>query len=114
VAKKQRELPRIVAVRIGEAAPNKLFTENTRLAVRFLHYSAPVPCAECGRWRRHHWTMLVSFQALSMGPLVLTASGKIHMPLTPVCGTHVLADPDHKPGTSSTLVLDRKGGAAIA
>lgn len=102
---------RIVGVQILEAKPNKMFTEQHRQLVRFLRYSMAVPCAECGRRKRTHWTMLFSFQAMSMGFLVPKKSGKIHMPLTPVCTDHILAHPDHKEPTA--VVLDQKGNANV-
>jgi hypothetical protein len=78
-------------VEIREAAPNPMFTRAHRELVRFLHYNLPVKCAECGKARKRHWTMLCSFQALDMGMLVPQRSGKVHLPLAPVCGKHLLA-----------------------
>ena len=39
----------ILYVSIREAKPNTLFTEEQRQSIRFLIYSKPVACAECGR-----------------------------------------------------------------
>lgn len=84
----------VLQVQLREAAPNKMFSEAQRAAVRFLHYSRSVECAECGRRSRHHWTSLLSFQAMdfegSYGVL-RSATGKVHAPLSPVCGKHPLA-----------------------
>lgn len=85
-----------LAVEILEAKPNKMFTEDMRQLIRFLHYTKAVACAECGKKKKRHWTMLCSFQATSMGAFVLTRSGKVHRPLTPVCGAHPLA-PETEP-----------------
>lgn len=81
----------VLQVRILEAKPNKMFSEAQTASVRFLHFSRAVRCAECGRRNRHQWTSLLSFQALSLGTLVPSDSGKVHPPMTPVCGTHLLA-----------------------
>ncbi len=77
-------------VQILEAKPNKMFSEDQRALVRFLRYNKSVPCAECGRRKRIHWTMLCSFQAYTMAAIVPKKSGKVHLPLTPVC-QHLLA-----------------------
>lgn len=81
---------RELVVQILEAKPNKMFTEEQRSWVRFLRYSRSVPCAECGKRRRIHWTMLCSFIAKNMGQFVLTGE-TVRMPLTPVCSEHPLA-----------------------
>jgi hypothetical protein len=74
-----------------EAKPNKMFAEEQRQAVRFLRYSQAVACAECGKRSKHHWSALYSFEALSLAAaLVATESGKVHMPLSPVCRSHIL------------------------
>lgn len=78
-------------VEIFEAKPNPMFTAAQRALIRFLHYNLPVKCAECGKSRKRHWTMLCAFQALDMGMLIPKRSGKVHLPLTPVCGKHLLA-----------------------
>jgi len=68
-------------------APNRL----TR-AVVFLRYSQAVPCAECGKRSKYHWTMLLSFAAHRMAPgmFTLAESGQVHIPLAPVCRDHLL------------------------
>jgi len=85
----------VIQVQILEAKPNPMFTEWQRAMTRFLRYSRAVPCAECGRRSRHHWTQLVSFKAHNLsGPSFMlhsTGSVKIHAPLTPVCGSHPLS-----------------------
>lgn len=90
----------VVQVHLGEAAPNKMFTEEQRQSVRFLHYSHLVECAECGRRSKTHWTSLFSFQAMDMKGSVMvlrSASGKVHPPLTPVCGSHPMASGEMPP-----------------
>jgi len=78
-------------VEILEAKPNPLFTEDQRRAVRFLRYSRTVPCAECGKKVRIHWTLLVEFQCMDPNSFVIAQrSSKRHMPLTPVCKDHPL------------------------
>ncbi len=79
---------------LREAKPNKMFTEEMRRLVRFLRYSQVVECAECGKRSKSHWTMLASFKAMDMKGsfgVLRSATGKVHMPLTPVCGIHPLA-----------------------
>jgi hypothetical protein len=78
-------------VLILDAKPNKLFPDWMTERVKFLRYSAAMPCAECGRRRKFHWTFLASFEAHSLGALVPVKSGKLHAPLTPVCRHHILA-----------------------
>src|SRR5512146_1661732 len=95
-----------LAVALVEAAPHPLFTEGQRRLVRFIRLYEngklkSTPCAECGKKKRGLWTMLVSFQAHSMGALVPIKSGKVHPPLTPVCQSHLLA-PEYD-------VIDAKG-----
>lgn len=81
-----------LTVQILEARPNPLFTEAHRELVRFLRYEGDkVPCAECGKRKKILWTMLCSFQAWDLGGFAPKKSGKIHVPLTPVCQTHLLA-----------------------
>jgi hypothetical protein len=79
------------AVQIFEAKPNRMFTEEQRATVRFLRYANAVPCAECGRKSKTHWTLLISFKAKTMAAIIPKDSGKVHMPLTPVCRSHLLA-----------------------
>lgn len=85
--------PVIVQVQVLEARSNPLYTDEQRALVRFLRYTAPVPCAECGTRSRHHWTMRVSFTAarLTPGTMTLVESGTVHLPLAPVCRAHPLA-----------------------
>jgi hypothetical protein len=78
-------------VGLYEAKPNKMFTEEQRATVRFLRYNQAVPCAECGRRSKTHWTVLYSFEAQSLGMLIPKRSGRVHMPLAPVCRAHILA-----------------------
>jgi hypothetical protein len=68
-----------------------MFAEDQRRMVRFLRYNQLVACSECGRRSKTHWTVLYSFEAQSLGMLVPRRSGKIHMPLDPVCRSHILA-----------------------
>lgn len=78
-------------VQILEAKPNKMFTEQMRQSVRFLCYSAHVPCAMCGKKAKIHWTMLCRFKAGDMEKSFLVLQmGKPLPPLTPVCQDHPL------------------------
>ena len=79
-----------LGVQIFEAKPNKLFSEEQTALVRFLRYSQPVACAECGKRSKHRWTVLYSFKALDLAAIVPTESDKTHPPLTPVCRSHLL------------------------
>jgi hypothetical protein len=81
-----------VWVELIRAKPNKMFSEEQRQTVMFLRYSAPVPCGECGKRSKYHWTMLLSFVAHSMQPgmFILGESGKVHLPFAPVCRGHLL------------------------
>ena len=84
--------PELLAVYIGEAKPNPMFTEEQRATVRFLTYNKSVRCAECGKRTKYHWTALYEFEAVSLGePLVPVRSGLVHPPLTPVCGNHPIS-----------------------
>ena len=85
-------------VQLFEAKPNKMFTEAHTRHVRFLRFNAAVPCAECGKRSKHHWTVLYSFKAMSLAVLVPKESDKVHPPLTPVCRSHIL-----KPARSPVL-----------
>jgi hypothetical protein len=82
-----------VTVELFEAKPNRLFDPALTAVVRFVRLSAAVPCAECGRRSKHHWTMLVPFtvQVMPTHAFVLTSSGVRYAPLTPVCRAHLLA-----------------------
>jgi hypothetical protein len=80
----------LLYVNVCEAKPNPLFTEQQRAAVRFLIYNKSVPCAECGKKLRKHWTMICEFMAHSMGTFAVQKSGLVHPPLSPVCGAHLL------------------------
>lgn len=91
IEKPRYHRPKLV-VDILEAKPNKMFSEAHRQLVRFLRYQgAKVACAECGKKKSTLWTMLCSFQAWDMARIVPKKSGKIHMPMVPVCQTHLLA-----------------------
>lgn len=79
----------ILWVDILEAKPNEMFSEDQRRLVRFLHYSHPVKCAQCGRRRKRHWTLRCSFKARDFDGL-LTKLPESHMPLSPVCPKHLL------------------------
>ena len=70
-----------------------MWPEAMRQAIRFLRFSAAVPCAECASKRKTHWTMLVPFAAHTVPKqaFVLQQSGQVHAPMVPVCRTHLLA-----------------------
>jgi hypothetical protein len=74
-----------------EAKPNKMFPDWLTARVRFLRFRKAVVCAECGRKRKHHWTLLCAFQAHTMAKFIPAKSGKVHAPLTAVCRDHLLA-----------------------
>jgi hypothetical protein len=78
-------------VQVLDAKPNEMFPDWITERVKFLRFSVSVPCAECGKRRKFHWTFLASFQAHSMAMFVPKKSGKIHAPLTAVCRDHLLA-----------------------
>ncbi|HTA46368.1 MAG TPA: hypothetical protein VK789_28190 [Bryobacteraceae bacterium] len=77
---------------IAEAAPNKMFSEEQRERVRFLRFEKAVPCCECGKRRKTHWTSRAPFRALTMATIVPIDSGRIHIGIAPVCRDHLLAD----------------------
>jgi hypothetical protein len=81
----------LLFVQIYEAKPNPMFSEEQRATVRFLSYNRAVPCSECGKKSRGHWTALYEFLAHTMAPLVPIKSGLVHPPLAPVCRNHLLA-----------------------
>ena len=78
-------------VGVHEAKPNKLFSEEQRAIVRFLHYSKPVPCAECGKKRKAHWTMLCEFRVQGLGQFIMIPGKNRLLPMAPVCQSHCLA-----------------------
>ncbi len=78
-------------VQIIPVKPNKMFADWQNETTFFLRYTKPVPCAECGSKRKHHWTSLVSFRACSLGRFQVVKGLKILPPLSPVCRSHVLA-----------------------
>ena len=84
-------------VLLYDAKPNTMFTDAQTATIRFLRYNQSVPCAECGKRSKHHWTVLYSFKATSMveGMFTLQESDKVHLPLTPVCRDHPLAPADY-------------------
>jgi hypothetical protein len=77
-------------VMLFEAKPNAMFTAAQTRCIRFLRFSRSVPCAECGKRTKHHWTALYSFKALSMTMIVAKESDKVHAPLAAVCRSHLL------------------------
>lgn len=90
----------VLQVHLLEAKPNKMFTAEQTAAVRFLHYSHLVECAECGKRCKYHWTSLFSFQAMDFKSSIFvlrSSSGKVHPPLTPVCGSHPMAPAETPP-----------------
>ena len=83
----------MLCVEICEAKPNKLFTEEERLWIRFLLYNKKVRCAECGKMAKVHWTMLCQFRAVTipLDSFVMREPEHSHPPLTPVCQDHPLS-----------------------
>ena len=85
---------KVQQVKLIEPKPNPMFEDWQTATTRFLRYSHPVECAECGRRSKTHWTSFLSFQAMDMKGsfgVLKSATGKVHPPLTPVCGSHPLA-----------------------
>lgn len=109
------DFAKVLQVRLSEAKPNKLFSEDERSLVRFLRYNLPVECAECGRRGKSMWTSRASFQAMDMKGsfgVLRSATGKVHAPLTPVCGSHPLAVAEMPPLLPKER-RPRKGPAAV-
>jgi len=79
----------LLCVEILEAKPNKLFTEEERSWIRFLRYNLPIPCADCGKKKRTMWTMLCSFESITIVSIG-RMSKKSFAPMTPVCNEHPL------------------------
>lgn len=83
-----------LCVEVRECKENKMFSKEQHDWTRFLLYSRPVPCAECGRMAKVMWTMLCQFVAPTLGPGMFKidlAGCRSHLPLTPVCDAHPLA-----------------------
>jgi len=88
----KHDVSSLLWVEIIEAKPNKMFTEAQRQSVRFMRFNRSVPCAECGKKRKVHWTMLCSFRAANFGgSSFVRKTGAVRAPLTPVCSDHPLA-----------------------
>jgi hypothetical protein len=104
------ETPETITVEIWEAKPNALFTEEMRSLIRFLRFSASVPCAECGRKRKTHWTMITPFHAHTFPKhsFALVESGKVHEGAQPVCRAHLLAPvfAEEEPPQTKEVALD--------
>ena len=90
MAKKTQATGPAFLVQVREAKPNKMFREQERALVRFLRYSHAVPCAECGRKSKTHWTMICEFQAQTMTQFAMVP-GKRLLPMAPVCRAHPMA-----------------------
>lgn len=90
---KKKHTKRLVlklAVEILEVKPNKMFTPWQHATTRFLRFSKPVACAVCGKKKRIHMTLLVSFQAADLQQQFgLKFPPKEYPPLTPTCD-HIL------------------------
>jgi hypothetical protein len=71
--------------------PEQQLKDIARVVRRVLLGFLARPCAECGRKSKTHWTLLISFKAKTMAAIIAKDSGKVHMPLTPVCRSHLLA-----------------------
>ena len=102
----------VLQVKLLDAKPNKMFTEWQTATTKFLRYNRAVPCAECGKRSKSHWTQLVSFQAMDMSGssfVLRSASGKVHAPLTPVCGTHPLAVAEFPRGANALALAKARG-----
>lgn len=101
--KKPKRIP-LFDVQLRDAKPNHMFKEWQTAITKFLHFTQPVKCAYCGFPRRKHRTQLRFFRIaegfekkLPSGKVVkcfavVASMGKeIFPPLTPVCGSHILA-----------------------
>jgi len=77
-------------VEYREAKPNKMFSPQLTALLRFATYRHAVPCVECGKKRKAHWTMLCPFRATTLTGIVLE-SGDLRAPGDPVCSDHPLA-----------------------
>ena len=82
----------IYLIAVNECKPNPLFTERQHSLTRFLRFSGPVPCAECGRRSRTHWTQLGTFSVMNEYQFSLQRGEKVHLPMSPVCTKHILTD----------------------
>jgi len=78
------------AVEYREAKPNAMFSPQLTALLRFATYRQAVACAECGRKRKAHWTMLCPFRATSLTGVGLEP-GDLRAPGEPVCSDHPLA-----------------------
>lgn len=89
---KTTENPDYNEVQLYDAQPNKMFPDWMTRRMRFLRYHQGVKCACCGKVKKHHWTMLISFRASIFGKHfgVLKSEPPVHLPLTPVCRDHPL------------------------
>ena len=76
-------------VEYREAKPNKMFSPQLTALLRFATYRKAVPCAECGKKRKAHWTMLCPFRATSPVGFGLEP-GNLRAPGDPVCSDHPL------------------------
>jgi hypothetical protein len=78
-----------------EAKPNKMFSEEQRAAIRFVRFTKPVPCCECGKRSKTHWFSIRPFRAL-VWPKTQFAqpidSGRVHIGFAPVCRDHLLGE----------------------
>ena len=109
--KAKTKVAQLLCVDVCEFKPNPLFSEAQRASVRALRFNRFVACAECGKKSRSMWTMLCEFHALTLGslPIPVNESGKVHPPLTAVCGDHPLCpavpenQPKPKPAKAKTL-----------
>jgi hypothetical protein len=86
----EQQWQQLLKVEIVEAEPNKMFSEDQRPWVRFLRFNKSVPCKECGRQSRLHWTLLMEFLAHDLSSYTTLQSGQVHQPLSPVCTKHLL------------------------
>lgn len=98
-------------VQLFEAKPNTMFTDEQTAMVRFLRYTQAVPCAECGKRSKHHWTVLYAFKATRMVPgmFTLQESEQVHLPLTPVCRNHPLVPASWETSDARRSQTERAG-----
>lgn len=97
----------IYLVSMNGPKKNKMFTERQHALTLFLTYSQAIPCAECGRRSKHHWTQRCTFVVMQEVGLMLKRGEKVHMPLAPVCTKHILAEhPEMEEGERDELSKD--------
>lgn len=91
-AKKETPMPgEGVRRQYFEPAPNPMFSELQRASLLFVRYETAVPCGECGKKSKRHWTCHVRFKAADEAKSQFTLRfGPWLKEGTPVCRAHPL------------------------